>query len=146
MSIGTGANKVKVVLDTNVIISAVVFGGKPREILNLIINKRIQAVTTPVLLAEFQDVVSKKFPLLAINIKKIDKQIRKQFKIVNPKKTLKILKDEPDNRVLEAAIEGNCQYIVTGDKGLVELRKYKNIRILKPDQFILSLREITKKQ
>ncbi len=130
------ANNVNVLLDTNIIISAIGFGGKPREILTLVLEKRISAITSPVLLAELEDIIFKKFPPLSPEYKKIEKLIRKKFKIVEPKKTLQIVKDKADNRVLEAAMEGDCRYIVTGDKELLTLGSFRKIQIITASQFL----------
>lgn len=129
-------NPVKVLLDTNIIISALGFGGKPREILQLVLDKQIKAITSSILLAELEDVITKKFPLLSTNFERINKQIRKKFKIVKPKVSLHIIKDEDDNRVLEAAVEGMCDYIITGDNELLELSLFKNIKIVSANQFL----------
>ncbi|MEK7165304.1 MAG: putative toxin-antitoxin system toxin component, PIN family [Patescibacteria group bacterium] len=136
MSIDTNKSKLKVILDTNILISAIGFGGKPRKILQLVLNKQIQAITSPVLMVEFQDIIFKKFPLLAEKCEKIQILIKRKTKLVNPKVSLHILKDEPDNRVLEAASTGQCQYIITGDRELLQLRNYKRIKILNADQFL----------
>ena len=82
MNTGTVVSLPKVILDTNIIISALGFGGKPREILSLILDNQIQGVISSVLLAELEDVVNKKFPLLSSDLEKTKKQIRKKFKIV----------------------------------------------------------------
>ncbi len=136
MSIGMAANLVKVTLDTNIIISGLGFGGKPREILHLILDDKIKAVTSPILLVELEDVITKKFQKLTYSIELVNKQIKRKFKIVKPKITLFVVKDEPDNRVLEAAIEGDCKYIVTGDKELLRLKSYQDVRIVTADQFL----------
>ena len=133
--------KVRVVLDTNILISALGFGGKPREIFKLVLEKKILAISSHILLAEFDDVISKKFPKLASELGKIQKQFRKNIKIVKPSRSVHILQDEPDNRVLEAASEGGCDYIVTGDNDLLNLKKFKNILVLKPDDFLLSIQD-----
>jgi len=130
------ANLVKVTLDTNIIISGLGFGGKPREILHLILDDKIKAVTSPILLVELEDVITKKFQKLTYSIELVNKQIKRKFKIVKPKITLFVVKDEPDNRVLEAAIEGDCKYIVTGDKELLRLKSYQDVRIVTADQFL----------
>jgi len=130
------ANLVKVTLDTNIIISGLGFGGKPREILHLILDDKIKAVTSPMLLAELEDVITKKFQKLTYSIEPVNKQIKRKFKIVKPKIALFVVKDEPDNRVLEAAIEGDCKYIVTGDKELLKLKSYQDVRIVTADQFL----------
>ena len=142
MSIGTAANPAKVTLDTNIIISGLGFGGKPREILDLILDDKIKAVTSPILLAELEDVITKKFQKLTYSIEPISKQIKKKFKIVKPKTTLRVVKDEPDNRVLEAAIEGDCKYIVTGDKELLRLKSYRGVKIVTSDQFLKYLNKV----
>lgn len=129
-------NKIKVVLDTNIIISAIGFGGKPRKILNLVLDKRIRAVTSPMLLAEFEDIIFKKFPILVDGFGKINRQLRKNIKLISPEISLHVLKDEPDNRVLETAISGKCNFIVTGDKELLKLYKFQKIRILTADEFL----------
>lgn len=126
---------VKVILDTNIIISAIGFGGKPRQILELAIQKRIRGVTSSILMAELEDVLNKKFPLLSDQFERINKLIRKRFIVVKPKESVHILKDDDDNRVLEAAAEGECTFIVTGDKELLDLNVYKKIKIMAVGQF-----------
>lgn len=127
----------KVVLDTNILISAIAFGGKPKEVLNLVLDEKIIAATSPILLAEFQEVYNKNFPLKFVDFELTLERIEEIFKMVKPKRSLKIVRDEDDNRVLEAAVEGNCSYIITGDKDLLDLKKFKKIKILTSEQFLL---------
>lgn len=134
-------NPAKVILDTNILISALGFGGKPRDIFQLVIDNQLKAVISPILLAEFEDVVTKKFPVLSYNLERINRQIRKKFRIIKPKVSLNIVNDDDDNRVLEAAIEGRCNYIITGDKKLLDLVTFKNIRIVTADQFLNILKK-----
>src|SRR3989344_1293202 len=115
----------KVVLDTNLLISALVFGGKPQQVYNLVLEKQIIGITSPILLAELTEVLTKKFNFELIRIEQLEKIIKKHFKMVNPKQTIKILQDIDDNRVLEAAIEGKCSYIVTGDSDLLTLKTFQ---------------------
>ena len=129
-------NLLKVTLDTNILISAIGFGGKPRKILQLVLDKKILAITSLILIAELEDVVSKKFPKLANNFIIITKQLEEQLQIVRPVKSLKIVRDDPDNRILEAALEGQCQYIITGDKELLTLGLFKGIKILSASDFL----------
>lgn len=136
MNSGTAENQVKVVLDTNILISAVGFEGKPRTILFLVMQERVKGVISPILLIEFIEVISKKFPKIIPNLPSIEAGINESFLIVQPKKSINIARDEDDNRVLEAAVEGNCNFIITGDKDLLELGKYKKIKIITPAQFL----------
>jgi len=126
----------KVVLDTNLLISALVFGGKPKQVYNLVLEKQIIGITSPILLAELTEVLTKKFNFELIRIEQLEKIIKKHFKMVNPKQTIKILQDIDDNRVLEAAIEGKCSYIVTGDSDLLTLKTFQKTKILTPNDFL----------
>lgn len=139
MNLGMGENLVRAVLDTNILISAIAYGGKPLQILSLVIENQILAVTSPILLAELREVLSKKFlTLSSVDTELTLYQIGEKFITINPKTALNIVKDEDDNRVLEAAVEGKCNYIITGDKELLELGTFKEINIVTADQFLAS--------
>ncbi|HCM38322.1 MAG: hypothetical protein UV61_C0022G0008 [Candidatus Gottesmanbacteria bacterium GW2011_GWB1_43_11] len=130
-----------VVLDTNILVSAIVYGGKPQYILNLVVEKKIQAVTSYILLAELLEALSKKFPLSTGDLDLVEIQIKQNFIITTPRSTLKVVRDDTDNKVLEAAIEGNCTYIITGDRDLLDLVSYKNIKILTASEFLQIVKE-----
>src|SRR3989338_2400664 len=136
MSFDMDENLVKVLLDTNILVSAIVFGGKPEQILHLILEEEFLAITSPVLLAELKEVLNKKFPTRETDFKLTIKNIEEIFKTIQPKKTINILNDNDDNRVLEAAIEGNCKYIVTGDKELLSLKSYQGVKIVTAGEFL----------
>lgn len=126
----------RVVLDTNVLISGIVFGGKPREILEMVKNKKLLGITSPVLLAELGEVLSKKIMYSKSKVMQVEKKMRKIFRVVRPIKSINAVADDDDNRVLEAAIEGKCDYVVTGDRDLLDLKSYMGIRILTPAEFL----------
>lgn len=127
---------VRVVLDTNVLISAIVFGGKPREILEMVKNKELSGVISPVLVAELEEILSKKIKYPKERVLQVEKKMKKILRVVRPVKPIKVARDDDDNRVLEAAIEGNCEYVVTGDKDLLDLKRYQGVRILTPTEFL----------
>lgn len=132
-------NPLKIVLDTNVIISSIIFGGKPRQIIKLVQENKVIAITTPILIAELLEILVKKFQFTPIKVKLVWELIKDNFTVVYPSGTVHILFDEDDNRVLEAAIEGACNYIVTGDKDLLNIVIFQNIPILKPDDFLSAI-------
>lgn len=136
MNLGMEENLVKVLLDTNILISAIAYGGKPAQLLYYVLEEKITAITSPVLLSELKEVLNKKFPLREADFKLTVKNIEEIFKIAHPKMNINILKDDDDNRVLEAAIEGKCNYIATGDKELLDLGSFKEIRIVTADKFL----------
>lgn len=130
------ANPPKVVLDTNILVSALVFGGNPEKILKLVKDFKIRAVTSQVLIAELTEILIKKFQFTPNRIQLVEELIKESFELVYPSQECNILKDEGDNRVIEAAIEGRCGFIITGDKGLLDLVLFNNIRIITAEQFL----------
>lgn len=131
---------IKVVLDTNIIVSGILFGGKPKDILELVYSEKIIAVTSQFLLTELQEVLLKKFKFTKEAILDITGKIKEVYYFVLPNKIIHVLKDNPDNRVLEAAVEGNCSFIITGDRALLKLKTFKKIKIVTPNQFLSSIR------
>lgn len=136
MKQGTGKSPLKAVLDTNILISALVYGGKPEQVYNLVLEKQIIAVTSNILLAELLEHLIKSFHFEQGRIEQLERIFKKHFIVVHPKKIIKVIRDEDDDRVLEAAVEGNCDYIVTGDKDLLESKFYKSIKIVTPEEFL----------
>ncbi len=134
-------NPLKIVLDTNVLISSIIFGGKPRQIIKLVQENKIIAITTPILLAELLEILVKKFQFIPIKIELVQELIKENFTLVYPSEVIHVIHDEDDNRVLEAAIKGNCNYIVTGDKDLLAIKIFRDISILKPDDFLSSTQD-----
>ena len=127
----------RVVVDTNVLISSLIFGGKPRQIITLIQNHKIVAVTSPLLIAELVDILVKKFYFIPAKVELTLELIKENFTIVYPTEVVDaVRRDQDDNKVLEAAIEGHCSHLVTGDSHLLDLALFRNIVILKPDDFL----------
>ena len=131
-----GNNQLRVVLDSNVLVSAYVFGGKPEAVFRLIIAERIQGITSQVLISEFLDVLTKKFGVSSSDAQDVKIELEETLELCYPKTTINIVRDVDDNRVIEAAIEGQCDFIVTGDKDLLDLGTYKGIKIVTAGQFL----------
>jgi uncharacterized protein len=136
MILGMEKNQNNVVLDTNILVSAVVFDGKPAKILTLALNKQIIGFISKPLLSELQEIFLKKFDFSNERVKQIEKMLLDSFELVYPKKQIFLARDIDDNRVLETAIEGNCKYIITGDNDLLEIKECRNISILTPAEFL----------
>ena len=129
----------RVVLDTNVLISALLFGGVPRVLLDKILAVQVVAVTSPALTTELLGILQNKFNLSDAELIAMQQETLDTFTLVLPQETITVLKDEPDNRVLEAAIEGSCDAIVTGDKRFLELKTFRGIAIRSPREFLDTL-------
>ncbi|MCP2604204.1 putative toxin-antitoxin system toxin component, PIN family [Candidatus Aminicenantes bacterium AC-708-M15] len=127
----------KIVLDTNVYISGILFKGKPREILNLARMGKVEILISEKIINEIERVLRLKFKRTTFEIFLILTGIRNITTFVSPiLKISEIKNDEPDNRVLECAIEGKANYIISGDKHLLSLKKYKEIEILNAGEFL----------
>lgn len=133
--------KPKVVVDTNVFISGLNFKGTPREILNLIWEGEIENCISPFILQEIEKVLEKSFDWDKITIKKVLKKIKEKSKVVYPKTKISIIKEKKDdNCILECAIAAEVQYLISGDKKhILPLKKYKEIKILSPAEFLQTL-------
>ncbi|GAG22956.1 unnamed protein product [marine sediment metagenome] len=136
MSIATADSPLKVVLDTNILISVTIFGGNSKKILQKAIDGEIEAFTSKFLVAEFSDVLIKKFDFSKEQVDVIISLLSKYFLIVEPTMSVGILADKADNRVLEAALEARVKFIVTGDKELLNLEEFKGIKIASPTDFL----------
>lgn len=129
---------IKVILDTNIIISAIVFGGKPREVFDLIQSGRIQAYITPFIIFELKEVLTKKFDFNDEKLKEVEGTITNSFVDISPKISLNLVKEYPlDNKILEAALEAKADYLITGDKKhILPLKKIKKTRIVTAKEFL----------
>jgi len=129
---------IKVTADTNVYISAILFGGKPEEIRRLAREGEVELLISEAILAEIAGVLKRKFKWSDWQISEVIKDIRLITTLITPTVTLSVIKeDEPDNRVLECATEGKGQYIISGDEHhLQPLKEYQGIKILSPSQFL----------
>lgn len=128
--------KIRVVLDTNILVSAIVFGGTPKKILDMVLGDKLIGVTSVSLMAGLSEVVHKKFPFRNAELEYLEEQMKVDFEIVRPRKILKVARDIDDNMVLEGAVAGECDFVVTGDKDLLDLKNYREIRILTPGEFL----------
>lgn len=128
----------KLVLDTNILISAIIFGGKPRIIFELILlEKTVTGFTSPALIQELLGVLCKKFKYSEKELAKIKKLIRNNFIVLEPKIIPEIIKADPfDNQVLAAAEIAKVDYIISGDNHLLKLRYYRHIPITTPHYFV----------
>jgi putative PIN family toxin of toxin-antitoxin system len=132
---------IRVVADTNVYISAILFGGNPEEIRRLAREGKIELMVSENILSEISGVLKRKFKWSDWQISEIIKDIREFTTLITPSTTLSVIKeDKQDNRVLECAVEGKAQYVISGDEHhLQPLKEYQGIKIVSPGQFLDSV-------
>lgn len=127
----------RVVLDSNVLISSFFWRGNEYEILRKALEGKFELLISGAILAEIENVLDKKFGVQAGRIKETVELIIANSTVIEPKSRLNVIRDdESDNRILECAVEGAADYIVTGDKHLLKLREYRRTLILGSENFL----------
>jgi putative PIN family toxin of toxin-antitoxin system len=128
----------RVVIDTNVVLSALLFGGKPRKVLEAAFEGNIQLYTSGVLLTELERVLGReKFGFSPRFIQNILVEITNISEWTETNQSMTIIKEDPtDNRIIECAIEAEAHYIITGDNHLLRLEQIEGIKIVNPDKML----------
>ena len=137
----------RIVLDTNVWLSAVFWDGEANKIINKAINEKIKIIITKEILSEIAEVLNReaKFQKFIKDKKtKIGNLIRTilSFSIlIETKSKIELIKQDPDdNIILEAALDGKADYILSYDKHLLNMLEFRKIKILEPREFLKLLR------
>jgi putative PIN family toxin of toxin-antitoxin system len=134
----------KVVLDTNVLVSALIKAGKPRDLFNKLVKDK-QLVLSRDILEEFLEVVED--PKIAKYTSEKDlaiflKTLKNAARIVQVQSKFKAVKEDPDDdTIIRAAYDSKSNYIVSGDKHLLSLGEYREIRIVLVDEMLSLLKE-----
>lgn len=125
----------RVLLDTNVLISAILFGGLPSLLLLRAIEGEIQLVTSPVLLDELEELLGDKFGFGPAAARATRAELEGLADVVEPLEVPTVCRDPDDDEVLAAAAIGGAAFIVTGDEDLLVLQRHGEGGILTPAQF-----------
>ncbi|WP_061250125.1 putative toxin-antitoxin system toxin component, PIN family [Leptospira alstonii] len=133
----------RVLLDTNIYISAILFKGKPRLVFQDLIDEVFTGYISKEILDELESTLSKpKFKLDNNFIQIVLSEIRDITTLVKnkPIQDYLELRDRDDYHILESAFAAKVDYLITGDKDLLTLQKIKDFKIITPDEY-LSLKE-----
>lgn len=121
----------KIVIDTNVVISGVFFGGKPRMILEAVSEGRIIASASAEILDEYYDVVDEMISRGQGHFNRdVLLPLVSALEIVIPISSINISRDPDDNKFIECATDAGALYIVSGDKDLLDIKEYDDIQIV----------------
>ena len=136
----------RITLDTNILVSGTFWTGASFRILDLVDRKKLRSISSKEIIEEYYGVINSdeiidKIERKKLIIYKLVEKIIKNSEITEPRTKLSIVKEDPDdNKILECAKEGRVDYIITQDEHLLKLKKFENIPILKPDDFLKLLR------
>ncbi len=126
----------RIVVDTNVMISGVFFGGFPRKILNAIAENKLTACATAEIIDEYEEIIKE-----MINRKQghlhhqLLAPLVQALEIVEPATTVTLCRDPDDNKFLGCAKDAKALYIVSGDKDLLVLEQFEDIEIITAKEF-----------
>ena len=133
----------RIVLDTNVWLSAIFWRGEADKLVKEILNRKIEIIITKEIISEIVEVLNKeeKFQKFIENRKqKIEDLIRTILSIsvlIETKSKFDLIKENPkDNIILEAAFDSKSDYIVSYDKHILNMLEFREIKILEPKEFL----------
>jgi putative PIN family toxin of toxin-antitoxin system len=131
----------RVVLDTNVLVSAIISDGKSRELLRRGIAKQFSIVTSDSLLKELVIVLCRpKFKTSEDEVHRIILALMRTAEVVSVKSKLRAVKEDPkDDMVIETAYDGSADVIVTGDSHLLALENFRGIKITTVEKMLACL-------
>lgn len=128
----------RVVLDTNVLVSAIVYGGKPRRVLQAAISGAVDLSVLDAIIKELQDVLQR--PQFGLSVQFVHNTIAELTSIaewVVPTKHHQLVDDDPsDNLMLDCAVASEADYLVSGDEHLLRLKKCGRVKIVNSQQFV----------
>ena len=133
----------RIVLDSNVIISAFLFGGQPARILDHVLDGSVQCFASLAILDEIRDVLHRpKFGLSSERALTLIEELHNLCRVVTPTIRVRAIHADPDdNRVLECALAADVDTIVSGDSHLLDLGQWQGIRVLSPAEFIREIED-----
>jgi putative PIN family toxin of toxin-antitoxin system len=127
----------KVVFDSNVLLAALLFpGGRAAEAVKRILDERDELVLSLPIIREVVSVLASKFSRDKEEISRAAVVLGEMGTIVAPTRRLAVFRDEPDNRILECAVDGKADAIVTGDKAMLALGRYEGIRLISLAEYL----------
>jgi len=131
----------KVVLDTNVYISAIIIGGICEKVLEEIRKRDIKILISPDIVNEISKVLKEKFLWNDLMIGTAIYDILQRAILITPTSKVSVIKEKKeDNLILECALEGEAHFIISGDKKhILPLKQFRKIKIISPKDFLKML-------
>ncbi len=132
----------KITTDTNVLVSSTFWYGDSDRILRKVKEKEIELVLSELIIKEFSRVlnyedIQNKIKNKNLEMRRTVEKIISMSTITEPTQKLDIVKEDPDdNIILECALEGNVDYIISQDKHLLKLKEFKGMKIICPKDFL----------
>jgi len=127
----------RVVVDTNVFISGLFWGGRPRRVMDLAAAGRFQALTSVELLLELENVLTEDFGVPQEQVDRVLRDVLSYAEMIVPGEEISVpVRDADDVKVIACAIAGGADCIITGDRDLLSLGDIRGITVFTPAQFL----------
>ena len=127
----------RVVFDTNIYVSAFAIpGGRAEAALLKAVAGEVQLVVSRAIIRELLGVLARKFGRDAEELAHVAVFLAELAAVVRPRRKLGVLRDDADNRILECALAGRAEVIVAGDRAMLELGEYQEVRIVTLRKFL----------
>lgn len=127
---------IRVVVDTNIIISSIFWRGRPYEVVRRGLLKRYQLVTSTVILDEVAGKLRNKFRFPEEGIQQLVDILLTHSHLIEPVSKFYVVRDKNDNKIIECAFDGKADYIVTGDPDLLSLKEFRGMKIITAREFL----------
>lgn len=126
----------RIVVDTNVLISGVFFGGFPKVILSAIVDDKLTACATTEIIDEYEEIVQEMIARKQGHLKRdLLAPLIQALEIIEPVSRVQLSRDPDDDKFLGCAKDARALYIVSGDKDLLVLKEFENIQIITAKEF-----------
>ena len=126
----------KIVVDTNVVISGIFFGGVPRKIVEAIADGAIDAYATAEILDEYMGIIASMLERKQGRINQsILSPLFSAIKIIETESRIEVCRDPDDNKFIECAVDAKALYIVSGDNDLLDIKEFDGICIITAKEF-----------
>ena len=127
----------RVVFDSNVLMAALLFPeGRAAAAVENILDGRDDLVLSSPILREILSVLARKFSRDREELSRVAVVLGEMGEIVDPSRRVEVFRDEPDNRILECAVEGKADVIVTGDKAMLAFGEDGGIRLITLTEYL----------
>jgi uncharacterized protein len=131
--------------DSNLYISALIWGGKPQQLLEIALARKVRLFISDAIMDEVLEVLETKFNHSPKRLALEKEYIGKCTVRCVPKVRLDVVKDDPDdNRILECAVHSRSEAIITHDKDLLRMKSYQGIRMMKVNEFLREERGLSR--
>lgn len=138
----------KITVDTNVLISSTFWYGPSFKIIEKVENKEIELILSVEIIEEFMDVlnyeeIQQKIKNKNLEMKRTVEKVVSISTIIESEQKFNIIKDDAeDNKIIECAVGGNVDYIISQDNHLLNLKEYEGIKIISPEDFLKILEKV----